>query len=71
MRISEARAILKEYMVRMDLVEWGVSLRWGTAAEMDGVDGLCVWSPEYAHAEIRLQGNMSRSDFKKALKELE
>lgn len=55
MTIRHARHILAEYMVRMDLTEWKIFLRWGTKEEMKDSQGQCTWSPEYTSAEIFLR----------------
>jgi Zn-dependent peptidase ImmA (M78 family) len=54
MTIKQARQILSAQQVLLGLPEWVIVVKWGKNGDMDGVDGRCVWSPEYAHAEITL-----------------
>jgi hypothetical protein len=52
--IRAARRILAEQQARLGLHEWVIHLAWGGKDEMDGMDGTCIWLPEYAQANIHL-----------------
>ena len=67
MTIRQARKILAEYLVRMDMTEWTVFLRWGTKKEMEDLDGRCIWSPEYTHCEIVIRRDQADSEIPKTV----